>query len=83
MDHAKSVRISERYAKFLDLLTREEKGELLEAIVNYAFHNNEDNDEDKLETNAKYMWPFFKLMIDAEEEIVQTNVGIEREFRHS
>ena len=44
----------------LEPFTREEKGELLEAMLAYAF----DGAEIALETNARYIWPVFRQMID-------------------
>ena len=46
--------------ELLEPFTREEKGELLEAMLAYAF----DGAEISLETNARYIWPVFRKMID-------------------
>lgn len=46
--------------ELLSPFTREEKGELLEAMMAYAFHGQEI----ELETNARYIWPVFRQMID-------------------
>ena len=46
--------------ELLEPFTREEKGELLEAMLSYAF----DGVEIALETNARYIWPVFRKMID-------------------
>lgn len=46
--------------ELLEPFTREEKGELLDAMMAYAF----DDVEIDMETNAKYIWRVFKKMID-------------------
>ena len=46
--------------ELLEPFTREEKGELLDAMMAYAF----DDVEIEMETNAKYIWRVFKQMID-------------------
>ena len=46
--------------ELLSPFTREEKGELLEAMMMYAFQGQEI----ELETNARYIWPVFRQMID-------------------
>lgn len=55
------------FADKRDLLapfSREDKGELLEAMMAYAF----DCTEMTLETNARFIWPVFKQMIDQSRE---------------
>ena len=46
--------------ELLEPFSREEKGELLEAMLAYAF----DDIEMELATNARYIWPVFRQMID-------------------
>ena len=46
--------------ELLEPFSREEKGELLEAMLAYAF----DDIELELTTNARYIWPVFRQMID-------------------
>ena len=46
--------------ELLEPFTREEKGELLDAMMAYTF----DDVEIEMETNAKYIWRVFKQMID-------------------
>ena len=53
--------------ELLEPFTREEKGELLEAMLAYAFEGTEI----ALETNARYIWPVFRQMIDLRLKIIQ------------
>lgn len=55
-------------AELLEPFSLEERGELLTAMVAYAFRG----EEYVLETNARYVWPVFRQMID------QSRAAIER-----
>ena len=59
--------------ELLEPFNREEKGELLEAMMAYTF----DDVEIVLETNAKYVWPVFRQMIDQSKRAfeVKSNAG--------
>lgn len=46
--------------ELLEPLTREDKGELMDALFAYAFHDTEI----PLETNARFVWPIFRQMIN-------------------
>lgn len=46
--------------ELLEPLSREDKGELMDALFAYAFHDTEI----PLETNARFVWPIFRQMID-------------------
>lgn len=46
--------------ELLEPLTREDKGELMDALFAYAFHDTEI----PLETNARFVWPVFRQMLD-------------------
>ena len=46
--------------ELLEPLSREDKGELMDALFAYAFHDTEI----PLETNARFVWPIFRQMLD-------------------
>ena len=73
MDGMAYLQIFQDKAELLEPFTREEKGELLEAMLSYAFSGVEP----VIETNARYIWPVFRQMIDASRASYQqrTNAG--------
>lgn len=73
MDSMAYLQIFQDKAELLEPFTREEKGELLEAMLSYAFSGVEP----VVESNARYVWPVFRQMIDASRTAYQqrTNAG--------
>ena len=52
--------------ELLEPFTLEEKGELLDAVMAYNF----DGEEIELHTNARYIWPVFRKMIEQNKAVI-------------
>lgn len=60
--------------ELLEPLTLEEKGELLDAMMSYNF----DGEEIELHTNARYIWPVFRRMIEQTKAVIDAKSAARR-----
>ena len=60
--------------ELLEPFTLEEKGELLDAMMAYNF----DGEEIELHTNARYIWPVFRKMIEQTKAVIESKSAARR-----
>lgn len=60
--------------ELLEPFTLEEKGELLDAMMAYNF----DGEEIELHTNARYIWPVFRKMIEQTKAVIDAKSAARR-----
>lgn len=60
--------------ELLEPFTLEEKGELLDAMMAYNF----DGEEIELHTNARYIWPVFRKMIEQTKALIESKSAARR-----